>query len=195
MKKIIITATVIAAACITQASLVNWIGNFETGAGADDGFTYNGQDFQAGWSVYLFEGSTLFSGDKLATDFAGNAASTQVEFNLGGPIPGHAIRLLTVANVSLTDNADIFTVLFNSSSVASASKYLVLETSVANAGAFDPATTYTPTYSVGSTGTIQLGTQEWQSVVPEPATIGLFGLGALSAWVIRRNKLKAREEV
>jgi len=33
------------------------------------------------------------------------------------------------------------------------------------------------------------------TVVPEPATIGLFGLGALSAWIIRRNKLKAREEV
>lgn len=32
-------------------------------------------------------------------------------------------------------------------------------------------------------------------VVPEPATIGLFGLGALSAWVIRRNKMQAREEV
>ncbi len=31
-------------------------------------------------------------------------------------------------------------------------------------------------------------------VVPEPATIGLFGLGALSAWIIRRNKQKAQEE-
>ena len=35
----------------------------------------------------------------------------------------------------------------------------------------------------------------WVTVVPEPATIGLFGLGALSAWIIRRNKLQAREEV
>jgi hypothetical protein len=32
------------------------------------------------------------------------------------------------------------------------------------------------------------------TVVPEPATIGLFGLGALSAWIVRRNKIKATEE-
>ena len=30
--------------------------------------------------------------------------------------------------------------------------------------------------------------------VPEPATVGLFGLGALSAWIIRRNKMKAIKE-
>jgi hypothetical protein len=30
-------------------------------------------------------------------------------------------------------------------------------------------------------------------VVPEPATIGLFGLGGLGAWLLRRNKLKAKE--
>jgi hypothetical protein len=32
------------------------------------------------------------------------------------------------------------------------------------------------------------------TVVPEPATIGLFGLGALSAWIVRRNKMKATVE-
>jgi hypothetical protein len=31
--------------------------------------------------------------------------------------------------------------------------------------------------------------------VPEPATIGLFGLGALSAWFIRRSKKSQEEEV
>jgi hypothetical protein len=32
------------------------------------------------------------------------------------------------------------------------------------------------------------------TVIPEPATIGLFGLGALSVWFIRRSKKVQREE-
>jgi hypothetical protein len=35
--------------------------------------------------------------------------------------------------------------------------------------------------------TVDFSSSSWQAV-PEPATIGLFGLGALSAWFIRRNK-------
>lgn len=31
-------------------------------------------------------------------------------------------------------------------------------------------------------------------VVPEPATFLLFGMGAFGAWLVRRNKLKAKEE-
>jgi hypothetical protein len=46
----------------------------------------------------------------------------------------------------------------------------------------------------GGTGGVALpqafnpGTTSSVTVVPEPATIGLFGLGALSAWFIRRSK-------
>ena len=32
-------------------------------------------------------------------------------------------------------------------------------------------------------------------VVPEPATFLLFGIGAMGAWLVRRNKLKCREEI
>ena len=47
----------------------------------------------------------------------------------------------------------------------------------------------------GSTGTVDAGTFDASGagllkVIPEPATIGLFGLGALSAWILRRNKAK-----
>lgn len=49
----------------------------------------------------------------------------------------------------------------------------------------DPSTTPLD-YSPGAVSTV--------TVVPEPATVGLFGLGALSAWIIRRNKAKATEE-
>jgi hypothetical protein len=31
-------------------------------------------------------------------------------------------------------------------------------------------------------------------VVPEPATFLLFGMGAMGAWLVRRNKLKSKEE-
>jgi hypothetical protein len=56
--------------------------------------------------------------------------------------------------------------------------------------ATDPATTYSTDVVSGTPWVGANGT----TVVPEPATIGLFGLGALSAWIIRRNKAKATEE-
>ena len=55
----------------------------------------------------------------------------------------------------------------------------------------DLNTSPVPTADTFVTSNLQTTSQ----VVPEPATIGLFGLGALSAWIIRRNKLQAREEV
>jgi len=51
------------------------------------------------------------------------------------------------------------------------------------------------TVPAGLPSTFAPGTVSTITVVPEPATVGLFGLGALSAWIIRRNKQKAREEV
>jgi len=42
------------------------------------------------------------------------------------------------------------------------------------------------------TGPVVAG--DWQQVVPEPATALLFGIGGMGAWMIRRNKLKSKEE-
>ena len=46
---------------------------------------------------------------------------------------------------------------------------------------------------IDQTAQLDFSGSSWQ-VVPEPATIGLFGLGALSAWILRRNKMKATKE-
>lgn len=32
------------------------------------------------------------------------------------------------------------------------------------------------------------------TVVPEPATVGLFAIGGIGAWMVRRNKLKSKEQ-
>jgi hypothetical protein len=45
----------------------------------------------------------------------------------------------------------------------------------------------------GTAGEIEISNLSLVAV-PEPATVGLFGLGALGAWIIRRNKAKAIEE-
>jgi len=55
----------------------------------------------------------------------------------------------------------------------------------------DAATTFKDNVTPAGTGN-WIGDNN-TTVVPEPATIGLFGLGALSAWIIRRNKQKATE--
>jgi opacity protein-like surface antigen len=55
--------------------------------------------------------------------------------------------------------------------------------------ATDGSTLITADLLTGTTNTTGI------QAVPEPATVGLFGLGALSAWIVRRNKMQAREEV
>jgi hypothetical protein len=41
--------------------------------------------------------------------------------------------------------------------------------------------------------TFNFSGQSWQAV-PEPATALLFGIGGMGAWMVRRNKLKSKEE-
>jgi hypothetical protein len=41
--------------------------------------------------------------------------------------------------------------------------------------------------------TLSFSGQSWQ-VVPEPATALLFGIGGMGAWMVRRSKLKSKEE-
>lgn len=52
-----------------------------------------------------------------------------------------------------------------------------------------PATVYNSNVAPG--GITWVGSN---GTVPEPATVGLFGLGALSAWFIRRSKKAQKEE-
>jgi len=78
---------------------------------------------------------------------------------------------------------DAYTVLFNAGSIGTATRAVVVDASPFTLPGSDPAD-----YTIGSINNSSV------TVVPEPATLGLFGLGALSAWIIRRNKKQVREE-
>ncbi|MDD3276997.1 MAG: PEP-CTERM sorting domain-containing protein, partial [Kiritimatiellales bacterium] len=93
----------------------------------------------------------------------------------------------------LAFNDNIVTVLFNATTLEVATNWK-----------YDTAFTFT-SGSTGPGGSAQLpgsnipgsytvtGLSTWQAV-PEPATFALFGIGGVGAWIIRRNKLKAKEE-
>ncbi|HOU21336.1 MAG TPA: PEP-CTERM sorting domain-containing protein, partial [Kiritimatiellia bacterium] len=61
---------------------------------------------------------------------------------------------------------------------ANSSSYLVLDTEARNVGAYDPQVSYTPGRAIPAAGLIQFNGQTWQAI-PEPATLGLLGLGTL----------------
>ncbi|MDD3276173.1 MAG: PEP-CTERM sorting domain-containing protein [Kiritimatiellales bacterium] len=73
-------------------------------------------------------------------------------------------------------NAYVYTVIFNADSIANASSSIVFNTSgtLTQLGAGDPYT-----YTVAGTA------NEWQQVVPEPATAMLLALGGGLAWLVR----------
>lgn len=88
---------------------------------------------------------------------------------------------------SLAANDRLYTVLFNASTMAAATQYKVTTmTSQGNSWYALPATDIDATYTTTALS-------NWQAV-PEPATFMLFGMGGFGAWLVRRNKLKVREE-
>ena len=88
-------------------------------------------------------------------------------------------------NFNADEGASVVLKLWDNAVPASAGWYIESTASTLATGLVAP-----PTTAVG----FDFTGQNWVAV-PEPATIGLFGLGALSAWIVRRNKLQAREEV
>lgn len=138
------------------------------------------------WIIRIYE-----STDNAVNFSSGSPTSddlwTGIEFswNSGGA-PGYCFDVLfnidTTYNLAQSDKC--YSIIFNSDSYSTATKYAVIDdgVSVVNYVGGDFA------YDAG--GTIA---GNWQAV-PEPATFLLFGMGAAGAWLVRRNKLKAREE-
>ena len=65
-----------------------------------------------------------------------------------------------------------------------------------DADAFAFTTTGLSGWTNGTWSVTQVGNslQVNYAAIPEPATALLFGLGGIGAWLLRRNKLKSREE-
>jgi len=108
--------------------------------------------------------------------------STSVFSNSG------VLNILPYDTVALTEGLEVFYRIYNSSSVPSAPYWQI-----------DSATATLQDLSSGflpgaNNVTLSFSGQTWQAV-PEPATFLLFGIGGVGAWLVRRNKLKAKEEV
>ena len=89
---------------------------------------------------------------------------------------------------SLAVNDRIYSLLFNASTMVAATQYKVTTmTSQGNSWYQLPATDTDATYTTTAMGS-------WQAI-PEPTTFLLFAMGGFGAWLIRRNKLKVKEEV
>lgn len=198
MKKLMIIAVAAMVAGIASADLsVSW----KSQVGAVSA-TSGGTDFLVGSTIQLIwstsgaittAGSYDLAAAEAANDFyvlAENVTGANSLWNLGLP-------LFTSADVGGNNiNSGFFYTRFFQTDGTVDGEYFRDFAMGAGAdyvyNALDGATTYSADVVPGGLNWIGAnGTTV--SVIPEPATIGLFGLGALSAWIIRRNKAKREE--
>ena len=181
MKKIIITA-LIAGAISSQAALINWSGALTSGTAS---YQVDSVTLEANWYVGLYQLDTLaIDTGNLTSDLIYN---TTIGINDQPPTvpPAHYVRIDPLSNLNVTDNVNVFTVIFDNADINLAENYFIVDDAVWNVGNDANPVSYNPIGTMSGS---------WQAV-PEPATIGLFGLGALGAWFIRRSKKAQEEEV
>ena len=215
MKKLLVLITVIACAMMAQAATLSWnvdtrledssingyiwAPNTYANEGTDLYLIYNGVSGTAFAGVQYDLGAGEFQTSAgVAISFADTYTTTAADFSNGSQ------ALQNITGVDLTTYgtpAD-----WNDMDYS----FTILAVSDADGIILDDDATFYGVYTADASGFSELtgaaghayvataildagGTA--MNVVPEPATIGLFGLGALSAWIVRRNKLKAREEV
>ena len=92
---------------------------------------------------------------------------------------------------AFTDNSFVYSVLFNTAvAPTTGDRYLLLDTVAHNVGAYDPIVWYTPGHDIPYSGNVTFNGQTWQDIpaVPEPATMGLLGLGALVLALRRKTR-------
>lgn len=200
-KKIIITIVTLASAIsFGDVIAINWnntggtVGNFAFDATIPNG-TYAALIWSA--SVPTLADELLLTGISTTPGLEYLLNSTTTTSAGGGFAIGSGLPYVDadVGDVNI-NSGYFFTRIFDSSSPENGTFYYaqggitgpVLENS---GNPPDPTKTYSD--SVFSATTLGQ-TNNAYTVVPEPATIGLFGLGALSTWIVRRNKRKATEE-
>jgi hypothetical protein len=174
MKKTLLAFVAVMSGAIAFADISTdyWSYTFKGTLAVSDYITTSDDYSSSGWYVSLMSAVTDTEID-----------STTVSFDAG--------TLLAISEWTMTETAlegtDVYYILYNSDSIDTAdyiitSDYLTLSEAELPIGGTD--------LDIDQTGIFSSST--WVAV-PEPATIGLFGLGALSVWFIRRSK-KAQEE-
>ncbi len=188
MKKVLLMAMIaLVAISSSRAATINWTGTFLLGS---DSYVHDGKTLQDNWHIALYQGSTL-TVDINNLDEGKLSYSTAVGIQgFPVPAPGRYVRIDPLSNLTIADNLNIYTVIFDNADYNVATNYAIIDSSVFNVGNNPNPINYSPNLS-GSTISIN---GNWQAI-PEPTTFLLFAMGGFGAWLVRRNKLKVKEEV
>lgn len=220
MKKSLIVIAVLATAMMAQSAVINWDVATRLEDSSPNGYPYSGNTYaNSGTDLYLIYNGvsgTGFAGLcwdltdarlEFGTDGTGAAFSFADTYTTTGDGPGTdfyngTVALQSLSGIDLTtfspnpadwNNFDYsFTILAISDTDSDFVNGAYFGAYTADISGFSELTGIAGTASIGA-NILDAGANAL-SVVPEPATVGLFGLGALSAWIIRRNKLKAEKE-
>jgi len=173
MKKVIILALLLAVGFSTQAATIDrlWTSLFTS---VPTGFGGEVDGDGAGWWVEIWN----------ATDMAPTAGGTVASL---GWITGFGY-VENEFQFTATEADSVALRLWNNASVGSAGFYIDSVTQVLSD--LDDVEVPGPN---DLDVTFDFTGQSWQAV-PEPATALLFGIGGMGAFILRRNKLKAKEE-
>jgi hypothetical protein len=218
MKKLVTLLAVFSTVMMTQAADLQWdaITLLDIGGAHDDGGIFGGVHYAtAGVNLYLvyngdggsfnpanwyynLTGSSLsYSAGSLPGTIVATYTTVSGDYALGNFIQtmsGAALTWLGETSATWEDmNNRSFTIVAISDAdgnFASGATWNYI--SPATVG-FSTATGDSGTGFV-SAGVFNVSGAGALNVVPEPATALLFGIGGMGAWMVRRNKLKSKEE-
>ena len=178
MKKITVTllATVVISVSSYAADQLNW---FNSAQLLDD--SGSAVTLANDWVLRMYK-STDASINFSAGDVTGDDVYLNLEISMNdNPIAdGWLYYEITDGNFGdLTGSDSVYSVIFNNSSYASATKYAIIDS-----GLFSMPTSFDPPKDYDTGGTIA---GDWQAV-PEPATAMLLALGGGLAWLVRMKQ-------
>jgi len=197
MKKILVMMIAATVAGIATADIAVELKN-DAGVVTTDGSTFVNQAYvQLVWNASAPAmapgevGISLFA----AGDYVLNSLTTSVGY--GGTWSDQVLGVLTYADTAvgsvniLTGNLSVR--IFDDANKGFGAKYL--QFGLDTDGSLTEYNSLTPSTIYETAGALDgnIGASSY-TVVPEPATIGLFGIGAIGAWILRNNKKKAQEE-